>query len=119
VGLRDLKKRLGKSIDDLHNEHLRQTFDTEGLESIGAASERVPVRLAGEVRRMRTVPRSGIPAFEVVVCDGTGDVVAVFTGRRSMGGMDHGRGVLLEGVAHRERGRLVIVNPAYTLLPRE
>ena len=68
---------------------------------------------------MRTVPRSGIPALEIVVCDGTGDAIAVFTGRRSIGGLEHGRGVMLEGVAHHEHGRLVILNPAYTLLPRE
>jgi hypothetical protein len=28
-----------------------------------------------------------------------------------------GRGLVLEGVAHDERGRRVILNPAYTLLP--
>ena len=49
--------------------------------------------------------------------DGTGDLVVVFTGRRTIGGMGHGRGVLFEGVAHQERGRLVLLNPAYTLLP--
>ena len=67
---------------------------------------------------MRTVPRSGVPSLEIVVCDGTGDAVAVFTGRRAVGGLEHGRGVLIEGVAHDERGRRVILNPAYTLLPR-
>jgi hypothetical protein len=120
VGLRDLKKRLAKSLDDLHRERLQQRYCVLGdVTPIGEAAERVPLRLAGEVRRLHTVPRSGVPALEIVVTDGTGDVVAVFTGRRSMGGLDHGRGVVLEGVAHREHGRLVVVNPAYTLLPRE
>ncbi len=63
------------------------------------------------------MPRSGSPALEIVVCDGTGDAVAVFTGRRTVGGLEHGRGVLIEGVAHDEHGRRVILNPAYTLLP--
>jgi hypothetical protein len=120
VGLRDLRKKLGKSVEELHKERLRERYCAGGeVTPIGDAAERVPVRLSGEVRRLHTVPRSGVPALEIVVSDGTGDVVAVFTGRRSMGGMDHGRGVVLEGVAHRERGRLVVVNPAYTLLPRE
>ena len=47
--------------------------------------------------------------------DGTGEATAVFTGRRHIGGIEHGRGMLLEGVAHRERGRLIVLNPAYTL----
>ena len=48
----------------------------------------------------------------------TGSAVAVFTGRRYVAGMEHNRAVLLEGVARSERGRLVMLNPAYTLLPR-
>jgi hypothetical protein len=43
--------------------------------------------------------------------------VAVFTGRRYVAGLEHNRAVVLEGVARSERGRLVLMNPAYTLLP--
>ncbi len=50
--------------------------------------------------------------------DGTADATVVFTGRRSVGGLEHGRGLVVEGVAHDERGRCVILNPAYTLLPK-
>jgi hypothetical protein len=52
----------------------------------------------------------------VVISDGTADLVAVFSGRREIPGITHGRHVMFEGVAHDERGRLVILNPAYTLL---
>ena len=63
-------------------------------------------------------PGRASPALEVVVCDGTGDADRrVHRPARASAGMDHGRGVLLEGVAHDERGRLVLLNPAYTLLP--
>jgi hypothetical protein len=53
----------------------------------------------------------------VTVNDGTGEAVAIFLGRRSLGGVEHGRGLLLEGVAHPEKGRPCLLNPAYTLLP--
>lgn len=49
--------------------------------------------------------------------DGTGTVVAIFTGRRRIRGVDPGRGVLLEGVVRKERNRALLLNPAYTLLP--
>jgi hypothetical protein len=117
VGLRDLKRRLTTAPEELHNESLRHRFKVPGTTTIGELPLRQPVKVAGEIKRMRTVPRSGVPALEIVVCDGTGDAVAVFTGRRAMGGLEHGRGVLIEGVAHDERGRRVILNPAYTLLP--
>jgi hypothetical protein len=117
VGLRDLKKRLTTAPSELHNEELRDRFVLPGATKIAELPLRQPVRVAGEIKRIRTVPRSGVPALEIVVCDGTGDAIAVFTGRRSVGGLEHGRGVLIEGVAHDEHGRRVILNPAYTLLP--
>ena len=63
------------------------------------------------------ITRAGCPSLEVTVDDGTGKAVAVFTGRRALGGLDPGRGVILDGVARRERDRLTLVNPSYTLLP--
>ncbi len=43
--------------------------------------------------------------------------MAVFTGRSRISGLDAGRAVLFEGVGRRDHGQLVVVNPAYTLLP--
>ncbi len=66
---------------------------------------------------MLIAPRNGVPTLEVMIGDGSGTCTAVFTGRRTLGGIAHGRSVLLEGVAYEEHGRRVILNPAYTLLP--
>ena len=118
MGLRDLKRKWTAEPEELHNESLRQRYEMPGITHISELPLRRPAKVAGEIKRMRTVPRSGVPSLEIVVSDGTGDAVAVFTGRRAMGGLEHGRGVLIEGVAHDERGRRVILNPAYTLLPR-
>jgi hypothetical protein len=117
MGLRDIGKRLRASVDELDHVRLQGRFVGKELQPIEGLPLRSPVRVGGEVTRMRITPRSGTPALEVVVSDGTGDLTVVFTGRRSIGGMGNGRGVLFEGVAHRERGRTVLLNPAYTLLP--
>jgi len=77
---------------------------------------RRPVRVGGEIHRVVIAPRHGVPTLEVVVADGTGSITAVFTGRRSIIGIEHGRAVILEGVAIPERDRNVILNPAYTLI---
>lgn len=118
MGFKDLKKRLTASVEELDQLRLQERFTGLDLTPIGEASCRVPVRIGGEVKRLRTVPRHGTPSLEVVISDGTGEAVAVFTGRRSLGGMDHGRGIVIEGVAHPERGKTVLLNPAYTLLPQ-
>lgn len=117
MGLRDLAKRLRTTVDELDDRRLQDRFSGLGLISIAELTPRTPVRVGGEITRMRVAPRSGVPAFEITVDDGTGTAVAVFTGRRHLAGVEHNRAVVLEGVARVERGRLMMLNPAYTLLP--
>lgn len=120
-----LRHRLLPSEEELHARDLRARFarpgedDGDGVTTtaVADAPERGPVRLRGEVSALQVVPRAGAPSLEVTLDDGTGRVVAVFSGRRRIGGLDPGRAVEVEGVARRERGRLVLSNPAYTLLP--
>lgn len=62
------------------------------------------------------VPRAGSPSLEVTIGDGSGRAVALFTGRRRLAGVDPGRRLLIEGVGRVERGRLLIMNPAYMIV---
>ncbi|MEO5723018.1 MAG: hypothetical protein ABIQ39_02790 [Ilumatobacteraceae bacterium] len=119
MGLRDLAKRLKATSREIDDQRLQERFHGLALTAMADVECRVPVRVGGEITRMRVTPRSGIPAFEITVSDGTGNAVAVFTGRRHLGGVEHNRAILLEGVAHDERGRRVMLNPAYTLLPHD
>jgi hypothetical protein len=116
MGIRDAFKRLGSSVEQLDAQRLQTRFEALPCEQISCCEARQQLRVGGEVKRIRTVPRSGAPSFEVVISDGTADLVAVFSGRREIPGITHGRHVMFEGVAHDERGRLVLLNPAYTLL---
>jgi hypothetical protein len=117
MGLRDLAKRLKATVEELDDERLQDRFNGLALTPLGELAARQAARVGGEITRTRIAPRSGINAFEITVSDGTGSAVAVFTGRRYVPGMEHSRALLLEGVARSERGRLVMLNPAYTLLP--
>ena len=117
MGLKDLAKRLTQSVGDLDKARLQTRYEGLGLTAISEAPLREPVRLVGEVAGMQVVPRAGSPSLEVTISDGTGRATAVFTGRRRITGLDPGRGVLFEGVGRKEQGRMVLLNPAYTLLP--
>jgi hypothetical protein len=117
MGVRDFAKRFTTSIEDIDAARIQSRFAGLELTPIADMPLRRPVRIGGEVGRIRSTPRSGIPSFEVVVSDGTGEITAVFTGRRNLGGVAHGRRVVLDGVAYTDRGRRIVVNPAYTLLP--
>jgi hypothetical protein len=117
VGFKDLKKRLTATVEELDDQRLQHRFTGIGLTPIHEIELRRPIRLGGEVQQLRLAPRAGSPSLEVIISDGSGEAIAVFTGRRAIAGIEHGRGIVLEGVAFEERGRIVVFNPAYTLLP--
>lgn len=116
MGIRDVAKRMTSDRTTLDNERLQARCGGLDVTPIVALVCRQSARVGGEVKRIRVAPRHGIPSLEIVLSDGTGDAVAVFTGRRSIPGIEHGRTLVIEGVARDERGRRVMLNPAYTLL---
>ena len=118
MGWKELKKKWTSNTEDLHNASLQKKVSHADATPLCDLKLREPVRVIGEIKRIRTVPRSGVPSLEIVLTDGTADATVVFTGRRAVGGLEHGRSVVVEGVAHDERGKCVILNPAYTLLPK-
>jgi hypothetical protein len=113
---RTLRQRLGASVAELERTRLQKRFDGLDLAPLADVPLRRPIRVGGEVSRVVIAPRRGVPTLEVMVTDGTGAITAVFTGRRRIAGLEHGRAVILEGVAVREREQTLIFNPAYTLV---
>ena len=85
---------------------------------IADAPARRKVKVKGQVTRMRARPTHGLPALAVSISDDTGTAVAVWTGRRTIGGVALGRAVVIEGVAVRRGEQLEFMNPEYTLLQR-
>ena len=88
----------------------------EPCTDIADAVPRRPMRIRGQVVRMRARPTSGVPALAVTISDATGSVTAVWTGRRAIGGISLGRRLIIEGVGCRVGERLEFTNPTYTLL---
>ncbi len=106
------------SVEELDTARLQDRYVGLGLTPIGEAPTRVPIRVGGEVKRLRIAPAPAPPRWRWWSATARARPTAVFTGRRHIGGIEHGRGMVLEGVAHHERGRLIVLNPAYTLLAR-
>jgi hypothetical protein len=119
VAFRKALKGLRSSTEDLHRESLAGRFDCDALQTVDIAAipYRQRVRVAGEVSRLRVVPRAGSPSLEVTLDDGTGRALVVFTGRRRILGIDPGRGIVVEGTAREQHDKPVLMNPSYTLLP--
>jgi hypothetical protein len=117
MGLRDRVRGLRAGTQEIEQDRLAHRYEGRGATTIAEAPLRQRTRVAGEVTSIRVVPRAGSPSLEVNVNDGTGRAVAIFTGRRGIPGLTPSRGVVLDGVARQERGRIVFLNPAYELLP--
>jgi hypothetical protein len=114
--LSKLRRKLNQTVEDIDEERLQDRCKALGAVEIRNAPLRVQVKIGGEVQGLQVVPRAGSPSLEVTISDGTGRAVAVFTGRKKLPGVDPGRRVVIVGVGRQERGRMLLINPAYTLL---
>jgi hypothetical protein len=114
--LDNLRKKFSKPIEAIEADRLKDRLADLGVTPIAAAPRRTPILVAGEIQGLQVVPRAGSPSLEVLLDDGTGRAVAVFTGRRRLGGVDCGRRILIEGVGRESGGRLLVMNPAYTIV---
>jgi hypothetical protein len=113
---RGFRQRMRASVEELDRSRLEERYQGLDVTSIAAAPLRTPVRIAGEVQSVTVVPTATSPSLEVVISDGSGKAVGVFLGRRKIGGLRSGKGVVLEGVMQQNRNRLVLLNPAYALI---
>lgn len=112
-----LRSRLAETVVELDARRLQRRFEGVEVSAIADVVERAPARFGGEVRSQHRALARGRPVLRVTVSDGSGTAEVVFTGRTRISGLEAGRAVLFEGVGRRDHDRLVVVNPAYTLLP--
>ncbi len=106
-----LRRRSASAVE------VRRVDDLPAPPPISSVEARTACRIRGTVTRMKTRPAVGLPSLAVQITDDTGTVTAVWTGRRSIGGIKMGGLIELEGVPLGIDGRLEFLNPAYTLLP--
>jgi len=112
-------RRFTADEDDLAARDLHAVCDSVGATHIADAPHREKTRIAGVVRGVTLRPVGGVPALEADLFDGTGSVDVVWLGRRRIAGIDPGTTMVAEGRIGEQRGRLMMFNPAYTLLPRK
>ncbi|MFM8958073.1 MAG: hypothetical protein ACKOJH_11800, partial [Actinomycetota bacterium] len=99
MGLRDLFSKGATSRTELVTERLSDQFEHLQLVSLADMPLRERVEVCGEIRRMTVKPRAGIPAVEVEINDGTGELTVIFSGRQRIPGIGHNRCLTVCGVA--------------------
>jgi hypothetical protein len=112
--LRRFLRRMAESDEQRLAEELREwAAAVEGTIRIAEAPQRKRGKIAGMVRRITVRPVEGFEALEAVIYDGTGEITAVWLGRRSIPGLLLGSRLVLHGVVGRERGSVRMVNPEF------
>src|SRR6266508_3464884 len=105
--LRRFLQRLNQTDEEILAEEVRDwAASVPGTVRIAEAKPRTRVRLAGIVRRITVRPVEGFESLEAVLWDGTGEVSAVWMGRRQITGLTLGSRLVVEGIIGKEQNAL-------------
>lgn len=112
--IRRFLRSLAESDEDRLAQEIRSwSAGVAGSVRITDAPPRAQAKLAGVVRRITYRPVSGHESLEVLLTDGTGEMVVLWMGRRSIPGLTLGTRVIVEGMVGEERGVRRLVNPSF------
>ena len=113
-------KRLRQDESERRAESIRAwASQVPGTTPIAEAKTRDVARVAGVVEGLRVRPREGVPAIEAVIQDGTGQVTAVWLGRRQISGLTLGARVVVEGRLAGDQMRMQMMNPKTEFAPQD
>jgi hypothetical protein len=113
-------KKLRTSVVEQDREKLADfCASIPGVVPINDVVPRQYATVVGEITSVRIVPKTdGSPWLEATIKDGSGALVAMWTGRRRMPGIRTGRRLKVagRGAPTGSQGRLKVLNPEYELL---
>jgi RecG-like helicase len=113
--LRRVLQRLAPSQQEIEDRELQRDVQTTGCTRIQDAHDRERVVVRGTLRHVTLRPRSGTPALEAELYDGSGSVTVVWLGRRRIAGVEPGVALRVQGRISTQDGVRVIYNPRYEL----
>lgn len=117
-----LWKRLGGSLarttQELEDDELKESAGRLGATRIADAANRSEAEVTGVVRSLTLPPIGSVPALTAELYDGTGTLVLVWLGRRTIRGIDPGTYLRVRGRVTYQRGAATVFNPVYEILPR-
>ncbi|MDQ1402282.1 MAG: hypothetical protein QOG03_598 [Actinomycetota bacterium] len=120
MALKKMFHRLTASVDELDTEDLKEFCSRfPQATPIAEINPREPVIAVGEITSLRIVPRKDKTRWlEASISDGTGTLVAMWTGRRRIAGVKPGQRLLVQGRCSPTGpgGRMMMYNPIYELL---
>lgn len=112
-----LLRGLQRLLNPLEPEQVKEgEEEVPDVRNLDQCPLRCPVRVIGTLSMVTVNPAGSHRWLEAELDDGTGQVLLVWMGRRTLAGIDAGRRVRVDGVITIDKGRRVIYNPKYELL---
>jgi hypothetical protein len=115
-----------KRLEKERSERVKRQFAELGARSlsgvipIAEVKWREKVKVAGRVKALRVQPWADqVASLELTLADQTGGITVVFLGRRTLGGVELGSHMVVDGMTSEHHRLLTILNPSYQLLPRQ
>jgi hypothetical protein len=113
--LRRVLHRLASSQEEIEARELQRDVQSTGCTRIQDTVDRERVVVRGTLRHVTLRPRSGTPALEAELYDGSGTLTVVWLGRRRIAGIEPGVALRVQGRLSTQDGVRVIYNPRYEL----
>lgn len=113
--LRRLLRRFTVTDEEREAERLQHAAARAGYRLARECSRGDYATISGRLRSVVYTPRTGPPALEAELYDGSGTVLLVWLGRRHIAGIEPGRELTVRGRVATRDGEPVIYNPYYEL----
>lgn len=110
--------RITVSNEDLDAEELREEMEVQGADAIADVKLGSVTTHSGKIRSLVYRPEVKVPALEAEVFDGTGFIVVIWLGRRTISGINPGTSISVTGRLVNVDGKLTMYNPKYTIIAR-
>lgn len=99
-----------------HAESLHGTGLAKGVSRVADLMDREIATIVGTIRSLTLRPSSGVRALEADIEDGTGRVIVLWLGRRSIPGVQPGSDIEVRGLMSHDSRGWHTYNPSYKLL---
>lgn len=112
-----VRDQLTRSSAQLEAAELSESAQRAGADPLSEVTDRARIEAVGVLRQLSIPPRGQLPGLSGELYDGTGSLTLIWLGRREIPGLACGVRVRVRGRVTMRRGRPVVYNPMYEILP--
>jgi RecG-like helicase len=107
------------SDEELAAYELSEHSATRGSTLIEEIERGKKIQVTGVVKTVTIKPNNQVPAYEVEIFDGSGNLIVIWQGRKHVAGIEPGTRIEVEGRITFLSGKPCLHNPVYKILSNE